>query len=348
MFSKTSVDEQTPRHSMDPQPPIVSGQIHLFKPTVLGSLGLYIVVLVLVASLLYYAWAVRSFARSRSGTDVAKQPPVEPHVLPFIGSIPLSFWWDPLSFVTTARFTNRQLSRARSLNSVCRKIFNPSHPVKVRLLFSDCYLLQGATNILTLFKQRDLPAFFAHGTLLQHVFRLPDRAAAVYRLDHSGERIKPRLDCEIESRNRVDFLTRNSFNRFLAGSGFPSFWRRFEWNTAVRLSSLDVGPEWKCLGDFADVFPHDLISAVVDAMCGPILLQMSPHFFKDFWTIDRNVMTLFTRTAWLLAPKTPSARDRALLTVKNWHAQARRDFDASKVSSDGDDPFWGTRFFRER
>ena len=120
---------------------------------------------------------------------------------------------------------------------------------------------------------------------------------ATYSQDHSGERIKPRSDSDIEPHNRADFLTRSSFNRFLTGPGFPSFWSRFERNAAVRLASLDIGQDWKHLSDFVDVFNHDLTSAVIDSMCGPMLLEKYPHFTKDFWTVDRNVMALFTRTA---------------------------------------------------
>lgn len=34
--------------------------------------------------------------------------------------------------------------------------------------------------------------------------------------------------------------------------------------------------------------------------------------------------------------------------VKIWQEHARANFDGSAVGADGDDPFWGSSFFRER
>ena len=229
-----------------------------------------------------------------------------------------------------------------------RYTYRSPHPVRVRFMFQEFYILQGAANILALFKQHSLSAFAVHGSLLRHVFSLPRAAAEVYYKDDSGEHSKAHIDSIIEPRNRVDFLTRSSFLKFLTGPGLAPVSRRFECNVTQRLELLDIGAEWTRRSNLMDLFHHDLSAAVLDSMCGPTLVEQNPGFPRDLWILDHNVMTLFGRTPRFLVPNAYGARDRALSAVKKWHAWARENFDAKSVDVDGDDPFWGAKFFRDR
>lgn len=220
--------------------------------------------------------------------------------------------------------------------------------MRIRLLAQEFYVLQGTSNILALFKKRSLSAFAVHGYLLRYVFRLPKAAAAVYYNDNSGEYPTPHSQSNVEARNRVDFLTRSSFQRFLTGPGLAPLSKRFEQNITKRLRSLHVGNDWVRWGDFMDLFHNEVTSSVIDAMCGPFLIDQNPSFLQNLWTLDHNVMTLFARTPNILAPQAHASRDAALAAIKNWHTWARQNFDPSSISADGDDPYWGTKFFRER
>jgi hypothetical protein len=51
---------------------------------------------------------------------------------------------------------------------------------------------------------------------------------------------------------------------------------------------------------------------------------------------------------WFLAPKAYADRRKVLNAVKTWQKHARDNFTDSAIDADGDDPFWGCRFFRER
>jgi hypothetical protein len=212
----------------------------------------------------------------------------------------------------------------------------------------DFFILQGTNNVLALFKQRSLSAFVVHATLLCNVFRLSRAAAAVYHNDDSGEYPKPHPDSQVEARNRVDFLTRTSFHRFLAGPGLASFSKRFEHSVTKRFHSLRVGHGWVQWDDLMDLFHHEVTSSVIDAMCGTFLLERHPAFLEDFWTLDHNLMTMFCRTPRILAPRAYAARDRMLAAVQTWHTWARENFDPASIDLNGDDPYWGTRFFRDR
>lgn len=57
---------------------------------------------------------------------------------------------------------------------------------------------------------------------------------------------------------------------------------------------------------------------------------------------------LSTGTPWFLAPFAYASRTRVLNAVKTWQDHARNNFTPSSITPDGDDPFWGSAFFRDR
>jgi len=187
-----------------------------------------------------------------------------------------------------------------------------------------------------------------HGSLLRYVFSIPKPAAQVYYNDDSGEHEKPHEGSLVESHNRVDFLTRSSFLKFLTGPGLAPLSTRFERNISQRLNSLAPSQSWTPIMDLMEVFHHDVSGAVIDAMCGTFLLKQHAGFLSDFWKIDHNIMTLFVRTPQFMAKEAYQARDRALGAVKAWHAWAKNNFYTGAIGPDGDDPYWGTKFFRDR
>lgn len=229
-----------------------------------------------------------------------------------------------------------------------RYLFWNKHPVKMQLLLGDLYILQGAKNIIALFKQHDLSAFVLHGTLLRQVFRLPKPAAAIYHQDNSGAYAEPNPESAVDAHNRVEYHTRTSFLRFLNGPGLAPLSHRFERNVTARFQSLAVGAEWTYQDHLADIFYYKLAPAVVESMCGYALLQRHPEFTKDFWEIDHNSMSFFTGIARIFNLKACRARDRALSAIKEWHSWARENFDPNTIGDDGDDPYWGSKFFRDR
>lgn len=215
-------------------------------------------------------------------------------------------------------------------------------------MFQEFYILQGARNISALFKQSSLSAFAVHGSLLRYVFSLPASAADVYYKDDSGEFDKPHEDSMVEPHNRVDHLTRSSFLKFLTGPGLAPLSLRFERGITKRIGALAPSESWTTVSDLMDVFQEDVSGAVIDAMCGTFLLEQHPGFLSDFWKIDHNIMKIFVRTPKFLAREAYHARDRALGAVKAWHVWAKQHFVPESVGTDGDDPYWGSKFFRNR
>jgi hypothetical protein len=216
------------------------------------------------------------------------------------------------------------------------------------MLFREIYIIQGAKDIVGLFKQRSTSTLFLHRLFLENAFLLPREAVKTYLRDDSGEHARANPGTQVEHRNRVEFHVRTSTYRLLLGPGQSSFFRRFYSNAVQRLSSLEIGREWIYIPDLLDIFKSDLTAATVDSLAGPALLRRHPSFTNDIWDVDTNITGLVLRTPRFLNAKAHQARDRALNAVLDWHAWASQNFAPETVDEEGNDPFWGCGFFRDR
>lgn len=234
----------------------------------------------------------------------------------------------------------------------------------------DFYVVRGPENIKALFKNSwactSVPFVkFALG----HAFGLPSRALSLYDKDRSGGARVPHPGSSIEARNRVDYRVHESMNRFLEGRGLLPFWARFADGITRQLHGLHdrLGTGAEDHADLMKFVGDEATASILNALCGPYLLSLNPSFLQDFWDFDRNLQTYLQGTSgsledaqqralltplagipWFLAPKAYAARKRVLNAVKLWQEHARAHFDNSAVGADGDDPFWGSSFFRER
>ncbi|KAI0402150.1 cytochrome P450 [Xylaria palmicola] len=191
--------------------------------------------------------------------------------------------------------------------------FQSPDPTRVKILTQEFFVVRGSENVKTLFKNSwvctSIPFVkFALG----YAFGLPPKALSLYDKDDSGGGHVPHPDSTVEARNRIDYRVHQSLADLM-----------------------------KVVGDEATV-------SIINALCGPYLLALNPHFLQDFWSFDRNLQTYLQGIPWLLAPKAHAARKRVLDAVKAWQQHAREHYTDSAVGADGDDPFWGSHFFRER
>ncbi|KAE8341152.1 hypothetical protein BDV24DRAFT_151346 [Aspergillus arachidicola] len=203
-----------------------------------------------------------------------------------------------------------------------KRLFWNLHPVRISLLGQSIYVIQGTTNIAATFKQRHLSSFSLHGYILRHLFNLPRGALATYHADKSGGYVVPYPNAQVEPRNRVEFLAKDCVHRLLLGPGLTPLSKRLQTDLANRLHSIPVGGDWITWDNLLDLFLYDTTSSAIDSLCGRYLLRRHPELLKVL--------------------------DRALAALKDWHTWARENFDPASVDEHGDDPYWGTRFFRDR
>ncbi|PLB54898.1 cytochrome P450, partial [Aspergillus steynii IBT 23096] len=221
-------------------------------------------------------------------------------------------------------------------------------PVRIRILGTTLYLFSGTKNIKTMMKERYLSSFVLHTFLLRRLFKLPRTATETYYRDNSGPYAEPYPETQVKTNNRVEFLARDSVHRFLLGPGLTTLSQRFQSDITRRLQSLPVENDWVTWDNFLDLFHYEVTSSCVDSLCGTYLREHNPDFIKNMWTFDKNVWWLICRIPRFLAPGPHLARDQMLGALKSWSSWAQKDFDSASIDTNGDDPYWGSKFFRLR
>jgi hypothetical protein len=95
---------------------------------------------------------------------------------------------------------------------------------------------------------------------------------------------------------------------------------------------------------------NDVTATLLKAMCGKALVESSPAFTGAFWTFYDNLPTFMERMPRFLAPHAYNGRDEVLAAVVDWQTWASEffDVDTTPLDEDGDDPSWGSEFFRKR
>ncbi|KAI1646874.1 cytochrome P450 [Daldinia loculata] len=266
--------------------------------------------------------------------DVKGIPSTFPHVFPFLGSLPIMYLRSPKDFVLNPK-----------------NFFQSAHPVLVKILTQEFYVIQGPENIKALFKSSSVCTSIPFVKFaLGYAFGLPAKALSLYDRDDSGSSHVPHPGSTVEARNRIDYRGHQSIIQFLEGKKLLPFWNRFADDITQQLYSLHdrMGPDWEYRADLMKVIGDEVTVSTLNALCGPYLLRLNPNFLQDFWDFDRNLQTYLQGIPWFLAPGAYAARKRVLNAVKIWQQHARDHYDDSTVGTDGDDPFWGSSFFRER
>ncbi|KAF2155457.1 cytochrome P450 [Myriangium duriaei CBS 260.36] len=295
----------------------------------------YLTIFLLSIAALWYRYHAKfrdvSTGKRRATT---KLPPTFPYIMPGLGTMPLSYIWNPMGFVKNPK-----------------NFFQADRPVRVKMLNYEFYVVHGPENIKELFKNSKLcnhAPFLKYA--LSYVFGLPPSAQNIWDKDDSGGLRIPHPESAVESRNRVDWGGHQGMAEFLEGSGFLPFCRRYADNITQRLHTLHLrtGDEWEHHTDLMDFVGYEATVSTMNAFCGPNLLRLNPDFVQDYWDFDRNLQTYMRGTPWFIAPKAYAARKRVLDAVISWQQHARDNFHASDIGPDGDDPFWGSSVFRKR
>jgi hypothetical protein len=182
------------------------------------------------------------------------------------------------------------------------QFFGRAHPVRVRVLTYEFYVVQGAQNIKALFKNSGVCTSIPFVKFaLGYAFGLPSKALALYDKDDSGGGQTPHTDSTVEARNRIDYRVHQSMTRFLEGKGLPPFWKRFSAEITTRLHDMHsrLDSDWGFRADLMGVVEEEATGSIVNALCGSHLLRLSPNFLHDFWGFDRNLQTYLQGTIYM-------------------------------------------------
>ncbi|RAL09369.1 cytochrome P450 [Aspergillus homomorphus CBS 101889] len=295
------------------------------------DLFLFLITGSLFFCLLNYTVGVVLFHRVNSEKAGLKTPPLVPSVLPIWGNFSFRAIFDPRAWALSAS-----------------NVFGNATPVRARFLANDVYIFQGVKNVEAFFRQRDLSSFNLHGFLLNRAFGLPTAAMKTYAKDDSGAYPKPYPESQVEPRNRIEYQLEKSLHRFLLGPGLMPLTRRFQSAIAQHFYTLPISDDWVSWDNFVTFFEQELTAPFLNSLCGDYLLRAHPDFLANRWTFENNIWSMIFGLPRFLAPRAYRARDGALRALKDWHVWALQNFDPALVDADGDDPVWGSKFFRER
>ncbi|EOD52225.1 putative abc transporter cdr4 protein [Neofusicoccum parvum UCRNP2] len=194
--------------------------------------------------------------------------------------------------------------------------------------------------------------------VLRNMFGMAKAPARRYMLDNSGSGVRAHPKSNVLPHNRIDYRTHLCLQQFLLGSGLVPLFDRFHRLFSARLERLDVGLDsWVEMPDFVDFMAMEITPATVTAMCGPVLLQLSPDFPRLFWEYNDWIPSFSKGLPRFLIPRAYAVRDKLLGTIKAWHQYATEQTSKLDTKPDGEaigeangeaDAFWGSKFFRER
>ncbi|KAL9106330.1 MAG: hypothetical protein Q9187_008571 [Circinaria calcarea] len=194
-----------------------------------------------------------------------------------------------------------------------------------------------------------MSAVYIHTTVLKQLFGMSAKSVDMYIADSSGPYRKPSPNSNVETHNRIEFLTHENLLKGLSGPGLLPALTRFKALLTKELNALEAGDEWLQLPDLMQFFKDHITPPVLEALYGPTLLSANPTFIHDIWVYDRAVQDLARRLPRFWIPAAYRIRDKVLSSVKRWHALARSHFDLSKIFPDGDgDSYWGSELIRSR
>ena len=127
---------------------------------------------------------------------------------------------------------------------------------------------------------------------------MPAKALRLYDKDDSGGGHVPHPGSNVEARNRIDYCVYQSLNRFLEGKGLLPFWNRFADNITQQMHELynRTGTNWEYRDDLMKVVSDEATVSILNALCGPYLLSLNPHFLQDYWDFDRDLQTYLQGT----------------------------------------------------
>ncbi|KAI0000712.1 hypothetical protein F4779DRAFT_622473 [Xylariaceae sp. FL0662B] len=292
--------------------------------------------MLIVSSLLGYVFTISKYHYAHRKGWGAQLPPTYPSIIPVFGHF-ISFIWD------NAEFVRRVTSYKGKFTSVRLSFFG-----------HDVYLFQDRETIKKIWKMPTLSSPMSIQIYcLKYLFGLSEQALTIYRADRSGPHCRPYPGSNVNPENRIDYRTHHEFLRALMGPGLSPTLQRYMSAFTAHIDRLhlpdNIGNSWISMSDFQIFFHKTMGASLIEALLGPSLLRLNPTFVEDLIEFDRSVPWLARGVPSLVMPKLYRVRGRLCEQLKKWHVYARKQFNESSISDDGDgDPFWGSRLIRNR
>jgi hypothetical protein len=217
----------------------------------------------------------------------------------------------------------------------------------LKILSYHLYYLQGPENISVLWKySTGSTTSVVQSFVLKTVFNMPTDAIKSYTLDTSG--IQRKSSCDVPLRNRIDYLTHQSFHKFLHGEKLLPLFDLWSALFVDQLKTLNISNEWVTIPDIMEYWLLPSTASMNRAFMGTMLDAINPNFHRDFLEfIPYGSRMMLGLPRWCL-PRAHALQRSLTRDVRQWHAIARSRFQESDIKEDGSDPWWGSEFIRDR
>lgn len=172
--------------------------------------------------------------------------------------------------------------------------FQAAQPILVKILAYEFYVIRGPENVKSLFEKSGLARLFHLSSFaFGNAFGSSAKALSLYDKDDSGGGRGPYTGSTVEARNRIDYRVHECMSTFLESKGLLPFWDRFVGGITQQLHGLweSIGPDGEDRADLMRCVRDETTVSLINVICGPHLLRLSPNFLLDFWNIDRNLQT---------------------------------------------------------
>jgi hypothetical protein len=225
-----------------------------------------------------------------------------------------------------------------------------NHPVRIKLFSKELYIIQGREHVVAHLAQTSTSNTIFNASFLRQFCKMSDKA--VDRLGSEDEETPKHFERKYLAAAPLYAWSSSVIHRYLMGRSALQLSRRFEsgLRNRIQVHKALTAPEGVVMDDFLEFFIHDVTGALLDALCGKGLIERNPTFPSAFWIFCDNLPTFMKRTPQFLAPQAYKAREEVLEAVADWQEWASSNFDpnTTPLDGEGDDPYWGSKFFRER
>jgi hypothetical protein len=302
---------------------------------------------------IHYGVTLTLFAKATHNRSHQITPPVVPHFFSFIGIVPwLAIFLESYRVLYIQVGAFLLLLRYRDITVLTRRsYYTPlQHPVRIKLSTKKSFIIQGREHVVADLAQTSTSNTIFNSSFLRQACDMSDNA--VERLGSETEEMPKYFRLKYPSAAPLYSRSSSVVHRYLAGRTALQLSQRFENNPKGRFEAhqgLNL-PEGVVLDNFLDFFSNDVTAALLNAMRSKGLLERNPAFTRAFWTFCDNLPTFMKRTPRFLAPNAYAAREEVLAAVVDWQTWASKNFNANTtpLDEDGNDPLWGSAFFREK
>ncbi|KAI3396065.1 hypothetical protein diail_482 [Diaporthe ilicicola] len=263
-----------------------------------------------------------ALVQAEKAPEGLKRPPVLPSFIPLLGH---TIWF---------------LRDGHSLLMKAANHFGSSVPVSISLPGFASIVVSGPEAVIAFFREnKRLSTTSRSLTVMVNAFGCPSREI---------EQFRPRYTADGRP-DKVEELIHRELQDSLTGIGLEGFTKRFQNRLSTTLA--ENGPHasgWIEIPDLSEFVQKQVFLAVTHEFFGPFMLSLNPTVAEDFWEYNACTRSLFMGLPSWYIPKAYKLRDKMVMNILRWQRHAMEHSKPEEISDVDWEPYYGTRFIRER